>query len=136
MIVGIGSDIIDSRRVSEMLHVHGFCAYKKLMLQSEIDFYERRSHSALDFAKVFSAKEAVFKAIGVLKTLVWKDIEVVHMQNGAPKIKIHNETMDSLINLIREKIRTEVVSDRILPHLTITDEYPYACAYCVLEYAL
>jgi len=99
MIVGLGIDIIDNRRVENTIMKFGLKFKKRCFLDNEIKKSERRLKQINFFAKRYAAKEACAKALGtgLAKGVFWKDIEVFNDYKGKPFIKLHNKAL-SLLN--------------------------------------
>ncbi|MBM4168463.1 MAG: holo-[acyl-carrier-protein] synthase [Ignavibacteria bacterium] len=98
MIRGIGVDVVDVRRMKEMLEEKGDPFIGKVFTESEIAYCRGRKQPHEHFAARFAAKEAVSKAIqtGWSGTFRWKDVEVYNEPSGAPRIKLFNETAVTL----------------------------------------
>ncbi|MDR0632865.1 MAG: holo-ACP synthase [Holosporales bacterium] len=133
MIVGIGTDLVDSRRVAGMLLCHEERAVRKLMTPTEVAFYRKRGAFALGFAKVFAAKEAVVKAIGTIITFSWHDIEIGHYDNGCPFVTIHGDVQAALMARIIGLV-PRPDTNNVRTHISFADEPPYVSAVCVIEY--
>ena len=90
MIVGIGVDIVENARISEMLRRHGRSFEEKLFTEGELSYADERRRRTEHLAARFAAKEAVAKALGQGMTngISWRDIEVVHDQRGKPGVKL------------------------------------------------
>lgn len=127
MIIGIGIDLIDCRRVSKLLECYGEKVLHKLMLPQERAFYERKQNFSVGVAKVFSVKEAVAKALHTYP--VWREIELYHTQDGAPFVKLYGLMHDKLIQA-SQFVCNESGGN---VHVSITDEYPYVTTFCVIE---
>jgi len=131
MILGIGSDLIDIRRVEKVLERHGERFVRRCFTESEIAKAERRraagTHIAT-YAKRFAAKEACAKALGTgfSKGVYMKDISVVNDDNGRPAIVLTGGAQAQL-----EKA-TPAGMDAVL-HLSLTDEPPLAKAFVIIE---
>ena len=99
MIVGLGIDIIDNRRIENTIIKFGLKFKKRCFLDNEIKKSEKRLKQINFFAKRYAAKEACAKALGtgLAKGVFWKDIEVFNDYNGKPFIKLHNKAL-SLLN--------------------------------------
>lgn len=136
MILGIGIDLLDSRRIESIIKNKKDAAMKKLMTESEIEFYIKRKNIVQEFAKVFSAKEAIIKAIGDVKVTIWHDIEICHKDNGAPFVKISGETLDILKQKVLQKFANfkSIENDKIIIHISFSDELPYVSSMCIVEY--
>ena len=143
MIIGIGTDMVDCRRIQALLNRQGERAIQKLMTPKEIDYYKNKPLFELSFAKVFAAKEALVKAIGVKRPFSWHDAELCHEPAGRPFMKVYRSLAQETTERIKsirgiEKIETvktikSFSPDSIHFHLSLTDEPPYAFAVCVAE---
>jgi holo-[acyl-carrier protein] synthase len=131
VILGIGSDLIDIRRVEKVLARHGERFIRRCFTEAEIARAERRrgagTHIAT-YAKRFAAKEACAKALGTgfSQGVFMKDIGVVNDRNGKPTIKLTGGARARLDQLAPPE------SDARL-HLTLTDEPPLAKALVMIE---
>lgn len=91
MIIGIGMDLVEVRRVERLLERHPERASRRLFTASEIDYCDRKHLPAESFAARFAAKEALFKALGTGLSggLAWHEVEIVSDAAGAPRIVLH-----------------------------------------------
>jgi holo-[acyl-carrier-protein] synthase len=128
MIVGIGTDIADVRRIEAALARHGLRFAERVLGPHELQvFHERRARVAARgvryLATRFSAKEAFSKAIGLGLRLpmTWRACEVVKAPSGQPQIRLHGALADWF------ERRGWVA------HLSVTDETDYAAAFVVVE---
>lgn len=128
MIVGIGTDLCDIRRIERSLEKYNARFTDRIFTKSEQDYCERKSGKASYYAKRFAAKEAVAKAIAGPKTdhLQWKDVEVINDPSGRPRIALHNGAKDRLDSLTPKGHIGQV-------HISLTDDYPYAQAFAICE---
>ena len=126
--IGIGTDILDIRRIEKTINRFGNRFKKRIFTQNEIKKCEARKLSANCYAKRYAAKEAASKALGTgfRKGVFWKDLEVSNLPSGQPTIIFHNGAKDYLTYL------TPVKKEALI-NLTITDEYPYAQAIVIIE---
>ena len=122
MIVGIGSDLCDIRRIESLLDKHGDRFKSKCFTQSEREVCDSRSASAECYAKRFAAKEAVAKALAGPSTgaLPWHSVEIVNDPSGRPRVNLFGEAK-------------ERAPEHANVHLTLSDEPPYALAFCIIE---
>jgi len=131
VILGIGSDLIDIRRVEKVLARHGERFIRRCFTDAEIARAERRrgagTHIAT-YAKRFAAKEACAKALGTgfNHGVFMKDIGVVNDRNGKPTINLTGGARARL-----EQIAPPDTDARL--HLTLTDEPPLAKALVMIE---
>ena len=88
MIIGIGTDIIDTRRIKNVINRYGEKFLKRCFSSNEIIRSENRFNTANSYAKRYAAKEACSKALGtgLAKGIFWKDVEVVNDKYGKPFI--------------------------------------------------
>ena len=128
MIVGTGSDLIDITRIEKTLARHGERFIGRVFTMVEIRKSERRHQRAASYAKRFAAKEACAKALGtgLSQGVFWRDMGVVNLPSGKPTM--------ALTGGAAERLRTLVpAGHKPVIHLTITDEFPIAQAYVIIE---
>ncbi|MBZ0230638.1 MAG: holo-ACP synthase [Bauldia sp.] len=128
MIIGIGNDLIDIRRVEKVLEKHGDRFVQRIFTPVEIRKSERRRLRAASYAKRFAAKEACAKALGtgMSRGVFWRDMGVVNLPSGKPTMALTGGAAARLATLLPQGHRAEI-------HVTITDEFPLAQAYVIIE---
>ena len=128
MILGIGSDIIDIRRIEKTLEKHGQRFIDRSYTDIEKQKSERRAQRVPSYAKRFAAKEACSKALGtgLSNGVYWRDMGVVNLRSGKPTMQLTNGAAEQLARMMP-------VGKTAVVHLTMTDEYPYAQAYVIIE---
>jgi holo-[acyl-carrier protein] synthase len=128
MILGIGNDIIDIRRIEKTIGKHGQRFIDRIYTEVEKQKSERRALRIESYAKRFAAKEACSKALGtgLSNGVFWRDMGVVNLPSGKPTMRLTNGAAAQLAQLVPEGKRAVV-------HLTMTDEYPYAQAIVMIE---
>jgi len=128
MIIGIGNDLIDIRRVEKVLERHGERFIERIFTPIEIRKSERRRMRAASYAKRFAAKEACAKALGtgMSNGVFWRDMGVVNLPSGKPTMALTGGAAKRLARLVPAGYRGAI-------HLTITDEFPLAQAYVIIE---
>ena len=128
MIVGIGSDLCNISRVEETLNRYGDRFIQRCFTPVEQRKSEGRAQRAASYAKRFAAKEACSKALGTgLKHGVfWRDMGVVNLPTGKPTMKLTGGAAERLAKLVPPGHEAVI-------HLSITDEYPMAMAYVIIE---
>jgi holo-[acyl-carrier protein] synthase len=128
VIIGLGSDLIDIRRVEKTLERYGERFLNRVFTDVERKKSDRRAARAASYAKRFAAKEACAKALGtgLRKGVFWRDMGVVNLPGGQPTIKLTGGALARL-----EAITPAGLTARI--HLTITDDFPLAQAFVVIE---
>jgi holo-[acyl-carrier protein] synthase len=128
MIVGIGSDLIDIRRIEKTLERHPERFVARVFTPIEQAKSDRRKERAASYAKRFAAKEACAKALGtgLSRGVFWSDMGVVNLPGGKPTMQLTGGAARRL---------SEIVPDghRALVHLTITDDFPLAQAFVIIE---
>jgi holo-[acyl-carrier protein] synthase len=124
MIYGIGTDVVEVKRIRESFLKHGEALAKKILTSQELLTYKKIKSKENFLAKRFAAKEAFAKALGtgMRAPVNFKSIEVIHDALGKPKIK----TLPELTLLIKSY-------DIKHCHLSISDEKNIAVAYVILE---
>ncbi len=128
MIIGIGSDLIDIRRIEKTLARHGERFTNRVFTPVEIERSERRGQSAASYAKRFAAKEACSKALGtgIARGTYWKDMGVVNLPGGKPTMALTGNAAQHAMNLVPGGHEAVI-------HLTITDDFPWAQAFVIIE---
>jgi holo-[acyl-carrier protein] synthase len=128
MILGIGSDLCDIRRIEKTLERHGERFVQRIFTEIERSRAERKANRAATYAKRFAAKEACAKALGTGMNggVFWRDMGVVNQRSGQPTMILTGGAAERLAALTPPG-HVSVI------HLTITDEHPYAQAFVVIE---
>ena len=125
MILGIGIDIIDIRRIKKIIIKYGDRFLKKCFLQTEIHKSENRRNTIQSYAKRYAAKEACAKALGtgLAKGVYWKDIEVSNNNLGKPILTLHNKAA---------KILNQISSNNTRIEVSLSDEKNYAISNVII----
>ena len=128
MILGIGSDLIDIRRVEKTLGRHGERFIARVFTEVEKERSERRKERAASYAKRFAAKEACAKALGtgISRGVFWRDMGVVNLPGGKPTMRLTGGAAARLAEIVPQ-------GQEVFIHLTITDDYPLAQAFVIVE---
>ncbi len=128
MIVGLGSDIIDIRRVERTLARFDQRFTMRVFTEIERKKSDRRHARAASYAKRFAAKEACAKALGtgLGKGVFWRDMGVVNASTGAPMMELTGGALARLEALIPAGCVAQI-------NVTITDDYPYAQAMVIIS---
>jgi holo-[acyl-carrier protein] synthase len=128
MIVGIGSDLIDIRRVEKTLDRYGERFIARVFTEVERKKSERRRMRAASYAKRFAAKEACAKALGTgfRAGVFWRDMGVVNLRSGKPTMALTGGAAERLAAIL------PVGAEPVI-HLTITDDWPLAQAFVIIE---
>lgn len=121
MIVGIGTDILDIRRIQHLIDKFSLHFLKKYFTEQELKFCNTRSNYIESLAKIFSIKEAVIKAIENKAGMKWHYLEITHNSFGAPKVHLQCDKYGKIPN---EKYNIQV---------STSDEYPYVVSFAILD---
>jgi holo-[acyl-carrier protein] synthase len=131
VILGIGTDLIDIRRIEKTLVRFGDRFIDRIFTEIEQAKAERRKGAgqayAATYAKRYAAKEAASKALGTgfRHGVYWRDLGVVNLQSGKPTVEMTGGAADRLKAITPENMDARV-------ELTITDEYPLAEAMVII----
>lgn len=127
MIIGLGNDIIDIRRIDKTLEKFGDRFVQRLFTEVEQNKSERRRNRSESYAKRFAAKEAAAKALGTgfRKSVYWRDLGVVNLPSGKPTMKLTGGALKRLESITPEGMQAQI-------SLTITDDYPMAQAIVII----
>jgi holo-[acyl-carrier protein] synthase len=128
MIIGLGSDLIDIRRVERTLERYGDRFVERIFTEVERKKSDRRRQRAASYAKRFAAKEACAKALGtgMRAGVFWRDMGVVNLASGQPTMRLTGGAARRLEALVPEGFVPHI-------HLTITDDWPHAQAFVIIE---
>ena len=128
MIIGVGADLSDIRRIQASIDRFGDRFKQRCFTEIERTRSERKPDAAWSYAKRFAAKEACAKALGtgMRRDVYWKDMGVVNLQSGQPTLALTGPAADHLARLTPSGHTAHI-------HLTLSDEHPYALAFVVIE---
>ena len=128
MIIGIGNDIVDIRRIEETLTRYGSRFIDRIFTEIEQKKSDKRAMRAASYAKRFAAKEACSKALGTgfHRGVFWKDMGVVNGPSGRPTLQLTGGAKAQLDRITPAGHKAHIL-------LTITDDYPYAQAVVMIE---
>jgi holo-[acyl-carrier protein] synthase len=128
MIIGIGSDLCDIRRVADTLERFGDRFVQRCFTEIEQRKSNARADRAGSYAKRFAAKEACAKALGtgLRAGVFWRDMGVVNLPSGQPTMRLTGGAAERLAAILPPGHTARI-------HLTITDEAPMAQAFVVIE---
>ncbi len=128
MIIGLGSDLIDIRRIEKTLARHGERFLTRLYTETERRKSEGRLQRAASYAKQFAAKEACAKALGtgLRKGVFWRDMGVVNLPGGKPSLKLTGGALKRLQEITPPGHEAQI-------DLTITDDFPLAQAVVIIS---
>ncbi len=129
MIIGLGSDLCDIRRIDKTLARFGDRFVQRLFTETEQARSDRRKDRAASYAKRFAAKEACAKALGTgvpRRGVHWRDMGVVNLRSGAPTMALTGGAAERLAQIIPAGYVPRI-------HVTLTDDHPYAQAFVIIE---
>ena len=128
MIIGIGSDLIDIRRVEKSLERFGERFTQRCFTGIEQAKSDGRRNRAASYAKRFAAKEACSKALGtgLAQGVFWKDMGVVNLPGGKPTMRLTGGALERLKQMLPAGHEARI-------HITITDDFPLAQAFVIIE---
>lgn len=128
MILGIGSDIVDIRRVERTLERFGRRFVDRIFTEIEQKKSDRRANRAASYAKRFAAKEACSKALGTgfRNGVFWRDLGVVNLPSGKPTLMLTGGAAIRLAEMTPPGMRAQI-------DLTITDDFPQAQAIVIIS---
>jgi holo-[acyl-carrier protein] synthase len=127
MIIGLGSDLIDIRRVEKTLDRYGHRFVDRIFTDIEQTKSDRRAARAASYAKRFAAKEACAKALGtgLRAGVFWRDMGVVNLPSGQPTMRLTRGAAKRLAEITPKGMTAQI-------NLTITDDYPLAQAIVII----
>ena len=127
-IFGIGTDIVNIKRMELSLKRHGLSFKTKIFSKREILYCDKKKNSSSFYAKRFAAKEAFTKALGtgIRKGIILKNIEITNNVDGKPFISLKG----NLSNFLKKKLK----SSKYDIHLSLSDDKPWAQATVIISY--
>ena len=127
-IFGIGTDIVNIKRIEQSLKKHKITFKNKIFSKKEISYCEKRKNPGAFYAKRFAAKEAFTKALGtgIRKGVNLKNIEITNNVHGKPSIYLKG----NLANYLKKKIKCKKYDI----HLSLSDDKPWAQATVIISY--
>src|SRR6266566_8434990 len=128
MIIGIGSDLCDARRIARAIERHGERFLARIFTDIERARAERRANRVETYAKRFAAKEACAKALGtgLRAGVFWRDMGVVNLKSGRPTMKLTGGALARLKAITPADCEARI-------DVTLTDEGPIAQALVVIS---
>lgn len=127
MILGIGNDLIDIRRIEASLERFGDRFIQRIFTPMEQKRSERRLNRAASYAKRFAAKEACAKALGtgLRQGVFWRDMGVINLRSGKPTMELTNGARTRLDDITPTGKAAQI-------DITITDDFPLAQAIVII----
>lgn len=127
IVLGLGNDLIDIRRIEKTLDRFGERFTQRIFTELERQRSDRRHNRAASYAKRFAAKEACSKALGTgfRRGVYWRDLGVANLRSGKPTMVLTGGAQARLAELTPEGYRAQI-------DLTITDDFPLAQAIVLI----
>lgn len=127
MILGLGSDIIDIRRIAKTLDRFGERFVNRCFTDLEREKSDRRLNRAESYARRYAAKEACSKALGTgfRKGVFWRDLGVVNLASGKPTMVLTGGAAERLKEMVPEGMVAQI-------EVSLTDEPPLAQAIVII----
>jgi len=128
VILGIGNDLIDIRRIERTLERFGDRFIERVFTEAERRKSDARAQRAASYAKRFAAKEACAKALGtgLRRGVYWRDMGVVNMLSGRPTLHLTGGAARTLAEMTPDGFSTRI-------DLTLTDDFPLAAAIVIIS---
>ena len=128
LILGIGNDLIDIRRVEKTLERFSDRFTNRVFTEIERQKSDRRRLRAASYAKRFAAKEACSKALGtgIRRGVFWRDMGVVNLRSGQPTMMLTGGAHLRLLEMVPAGLEPVI-------HLTMTDDFPLAQAIVIIQ---
>jgi holo-[acyl-carrier protein] synthase len=128
VILGIGNDLCDIRRIEKSLERFGDRFIQRIFTEIEQKRSEGRATRAASYAKRFAAKEACAKALGtgLRRGVFWRDMGVINLRGGKPTMALTGGALARLTEITPPGLAVQI-------DLTLTDEYPLAQAIVIIS---
>lgn len=128
MIIGIGADLADIRRIEKTLERFGARFTNRVFTETERARSDKRAARGASYAKRWAAKEACSKALGtgIRMGVAWKEMGVINLPSGQPTLDLTGGAAERLASMVPQGHVPRI-------HLTITDDAPYAQAFVIIE---
>jgi holo-[acyl-carrier protein] synthase len=128
VIIGLGSDLIDIRRIEKTIERHGERFLGRIFTPLERAKSDKRAQRAASYAKRFAAKEACSKALGtgLRRGVFWRDMGVINLPGGKPTMKLSGGALKRLNEITPAGHEVQI-------DLTITDDFPIAQAIVIIS---
>ena len=129
MIIGIGTDMVDARRIERLLEERAEQFITRIYTKTEAAYADAANNQArrlLRYANRYAAKEATLKALGNPQGISWQDIEVQKNEHGQPHLMLSGQAASTAQHLVP-------ASAQLVTHLSLSDEHPYSLAFVTLS---
>ena len=127
MILGIGNDLVDCRRIERALKRFNVRFVNRVFTSQEQLRMDQRVSQAAGYAKLFAMKEAILKALGtgLAGGIGWHNVEIFREQDQAPQAELSGAARNVVKKLTPEGFAAHV-------HVSVSDEWPYAQAFAII----
>jgi holo-[acyl-carrier protein] synthase len=127
MILGLGSDLIDIRRIEQVIERFGDRFLERIFTDAERRKCDRRADRAASYARRFAAKEACSKALGTgfRRGVFWRDLGVVNLPSGQPSMRLTGGALSRLVEITPAGMTARL-------DISLTDEPPIAQAVVII----
>ena len=122
MIVGVGIDILEIRRIQYLIEKFGNHFENKYFTSNEIQFCKSRQNTINSFAKIFSIKESIIKAISNKSGMTWHSTEILHNELGKPIANVYCDIYGNIPN------------NKYSIHISTSDERLYVSSIAIIEF--
>ncbi len=128
MILGIGTDLVDIRRIENSIRRYGEAFLDRVFTPLERARCDARKDKSAAYAKRFAAKEAFVKALGtgIRDGIAWCDMEVANLASGKPVLSVTGESLRHLQARVPQGWEAQI-------DLSLSDDAPYAQAFCIIS---
>jgi holo-[acyl-carrier protein] synthase len=128
MILGVGNDLIDCRRIEASINRFGDRFLNRVFTSQECSRINQRVERVAGYASLFAMKEAILKALGtgLAKGIVWHDVEIFREPQQAPYVVLSGKALEHLKNQTLPGYKGQI-------HITASDEWPYAQAFAIVS---
>jgi len=128
MILGIGNDLVDCRRIEKAIARFGSRFVNRLFTPQEQFRINQRVDQIAGYAKLFAMKEAILKALGtgLASGVSWHDVEIFRELNRAPRAELSGAAIKIVNTRTPEGFTAHV-------HISVSDEWPYAQAFAIIS---
>ena len=127
MILGLGNDTIDIRRIEKTIDRYGERFLNRLFTDVERGKSDRRRDRAASYAKRFAAKEACSKALGTgMHGVAWREMGVVNLPSGKPTMALTGKAAERLAAMTPAGHRAQI-------DISLTDDFPLAQAIVIIS---
>lgn len=128
MIIGIGNDLVDSRRIEKTINRFGTRFLNRVFTPQEQLRMSKRTKQSEGYAKLFAMKESILKALGtgLAKGISWHDVEIFREFQSAPSAELSGAALVQIKRQTPEGLKAQI-------HVSVSDEWPYAQAFAIIS---